>query len=113
MQKPHQHYPQLAIQIPPPKTLPQTPNCQCYREAPSLLLWFCGLQAIEGINRQDLDGRNITVNEVQSRGSGGLRSGNDDVYGGGQREGGEGGYNLGYGCGGDGGYGGGAGGLQA
>ncbi|GAB2272413.1 hypothetical protein Dimus_007238 [Dionaea muscipula] len=86
--------------------------------APSLLLWFCGLQihvnqAIEGMNGQDLDGRNITVNEAQSRGSGGFRSGND---GGGRREGGGGGYNRGYGCGGDGyggdgGYGGGAGGY--
>uniref|UniRef100_A0A803QY12 RRM domain-containing protein n=1 Tax=Cannabis sativa TaxID=3483 RepID=A0A803QY12_CANSA len=27
--------------------------------------------AIEGMNGQDLDGRNITVNEAQSRGSGG------------------------------------------
>ncbi|MQI32267.1 RNA-binding protein, partial [Escherichia coli] len=28
-------------------------------------------EAIEGLNGQDLDGRNITVNEAQSRGSGG------------------------------------------
>ncbi|GAB2291258.1 Cinnamyl-alcohol dehydrogenase Flavonol reductase/cinnamoyl-CoA reductase [Dionaea muscipula] len=66
--------------------------------------------AIEGMNGQDLDGRNITVNEAQSRGSGGggggFRSGNDGGYGGGRREGGGGGYNRGYGGGGDG-YGGG------
>ncbi|KAF9597982.1 hypothetical protein IFM89_023467 [Coptis chinensis] len=55
--------------------------------------------AIEGMNGQDLDGRNITVNEAQSRGSGG--SG-----GGGSRSGGGGGY----GGGGGGGYGGGGGG---
>ncbi|KAF4366474.1 hypothetical protein F8388_003712 [Cannabis sativa] len=36
--------------------------------------------AIEGMNGQDLDGRNITVNEAKSRGSGG---------------GGNGGYNQG------------------
>ncbi|XP_052194757.1 glycine-rich RNA-binding protein GRP2A-like [Diospyros lotus] len=53
--------------------------------------------AIEGMNGQDLDGRNITVNEAQSRGSGGggFRSG-----GGGRRDGG-------YSRGGGGGYGGG------
>ncbi|PSS26044.1 Glycine-rich RNA-binding protein [Actinidia chinensis var. chinensis] len=64
--------------------------------------------AIEGMNGQDLDGRNITVNEAQSRGGGGgggggFRSGGG---GGGRREGG--GYSRsgGYG-GGGGGYGGG------
>ncbi|KAF5758743.1 putative RNA recognition motif domain, nucleotide-binding alpha-beta plait domain superfamily [Helianthus annuus] len=51
--------------------------------------------AIEAMNGQSLDGRNITVNEAQSRGSGG---------GGGRRDGG------GYG-GGGGGYGGGGGGY--
>lgn len=54
--------------------------------------------AIEGMNGQNLDGRSITVNEAQSRGSGG---------GGGFRSGGGGG---GYG-GGGGGYGGGGGGY--
>ncbi|XP_050233721.1 glycine-rich RNA-binding protein GRP1A-like [Mercurialis annua] len=53
--------------------------------------------AIEGMNGQDLDGRNITVNEAQSRGSGGGGGG-----GGGYRSGGGGGYG-----GGGGGYGGG------
>ncbi|KAL8116156.1 hypothetical protein AgCh_022598 [Apium graveolens] len=48
--------------------------------------------AIEGMNGQELDGRNITVNEAQSRGSGG-------GGGGGRREG-------------DGGYGGGGGGSR-
>ncbi|GAB4829893.1 Cinnamyl-alcohol dehydrogenase Flavonol reductase/cinnamoyl-CoA reductase [Ancistrocladus abbreviatus] len=69
--------------------------------------------AIEGMNGQNLDGRNITVNEAQSRGSGGggggggggFRGGNDGGYGG-RREGGGSGYNRGYG-GGGGGYGGG------
>ncbi|KAM7470764.1 hypothetical protein LguiA_008947 [Lonicera macranthoides] len=71
--------------------------------------------AIEGMNGQDLDGRNITVNEAQSRGSGGggggggFRSGGGG--GGGRREGGGGGYGRregggGYGGGGGGGYGG-------
>ncbi|KAL7246701.1 hypothetical protein ACSBR2_001748 [Camellia fascicularis] len=68
--------------------------------------------AIEGMNGQDLDGRNITVNEAQSRGSGGgggggFRSGG----GGGRRDGG--GYGRGgggYGGGSGGGYGGGGGG---
>ncbi|CAL0334155.1 unnamed protein product [Lupinus luteus] len=78
--------------------------------------------AIEGLNGQDLDGRNITVNEAQSRGSGGgggrggggyggggggFRSGGGGGYGGGRREGGGGGYNR---NGGGGGYGGGGGG---
>nr|CAA89058.1 putative glycine rich RNA binding protein [Solanum tuberosum] len=72
--------------------------------------------AIEGMNRQDLDGRNITVNEAQSRGgveAGGGRGGGG--YGGGRREGGGGGYG-GYGGGrreggGGGGYSGGGGGY--
>ncbi|KAL8143514.1 hypothetical protein V2J09_016546 [Rumex salicifolius] len=71
--------------------------------------------AIEGMNGQNLDGRNITVNEAQSRGSGGggggFRGGSGGGYGGGRREGGGGGgYNRGYGGsagGGGGGYGGG------
>ncbi|MCE7766480.1 RNA-binding protein, partial [Pseudomonas putida] len=88
--------------------------------------------AIEGMNGQDLDGRNITVNEAQSRGSGGgggggggFRGGRREGgggyggggYGGGRREGGGGGYggggggygggrDRGYGGGGDRGYGG-------
>ncbi|KAK1293415.1 hypothetical protein QJS10_CPB17g02170 [Acorus calamus] len=58
--------------------------------------------AIEGMNGQTLDGRNITVNEAQSRsggggGGGGFRSGGGGGYGGGRREGG-------YGGGGGGGY---------
>ncbi|KAF7840952.1 glycine-rich RNA-binding protein-like [Senna tora] len=54
--------------------------------------------AIEGMNGQDLDGRNITVNEAQSRGRGG--------GGGGDSRGGGGGYGGGYGGGGrrEGGY---------
>nr|GMD39330.1 glycine-rich RNA-binding protein GRP1A-like [Ipomoea batatas] len=64
--------------------------------------------AIKGMNCQSLDGRNITVNEAQSRGIGG-RGG---CFRGGRREGGgDGGYgrrNGGYGGGGyghrDGGY---------
>ncbi|OMP05202.1 hypothetical protein CCACVL1_02006 [Corchorus capsularis] len=85
--------------------------------------------AIEGMNGQNLDGRNITVNEAQSRRSGGggggfgggngggySRGGGGGGYGGGRREGGgygggrrEGGYGNGggYGSGGGGGYGGG------
>ncbi|XP_009804249.1 glycine-rich RNA-binding protein [Nicotiana tabacum] len=78
--------------------------------------------AIEGMNGQDLDGRNITVNEAQSRGSGGggggggFRGGRREGgggyggggYGGGRREGGGGGYGGGgYGGGRDRGYGGG------
>ncbi|ONH91156.1 hypothetical protein PRUPE_8G096400 [Prunus persica] len=66
--------------------------------------------AIEGMNGQNLDGRNITVNEAQSRGSGGGGGG-----GGYSRGGGGGGYGSGgggYGGGGrrEGGYGGGEGG---
>ncbi|XP_030540257.1 glycine-rich RNA-binding protein blt801-like [Rhodamnia argentea] len=76
--------------------------------------------AIEGMNGQNLDGRNITVNEAQSRSGGGggfsRGGGGGGGYGGGRREGG-GGYNRssgGYGGGrdrsyGDGGYGGGGG----
>ncbi|XP_076889961.1 glycine-rich RNA-binding protein GRP1A-like [Bidens hawaiensis] len=56
--------------------------------------------AIEAMNGQPLDGRNITVNEAQSRGSGG---------GGGRRDGGGGGYGRRDGSGG--GYGGGSGGY--
>ncbi|KAL8027756.1 hypothetical protein ABFX02_14G116900 [Erythranthe guttata] len=52
-------------------------------------------EAIEGMNGQELDGRNITVNEAQSRGSGG---GGGGGFGGPRREGG-------YGGGGGGGYG--------
>ncbi|KAK3027129.1 hypothetical protein RJ639_042423, partial [Escallonia herrerae] len=64
--------------------------------------------AIEGMNGQDLDGRNITVNEAQSRGGGGgggggFRSGGGG--GGGRREGG------GYGRRDGGSYGGGGGGY--
>jgi len=63
--------------------------------------------AIDGMNGQDLDGRNITVNEAQSPGSGGgggynRNSGGGSYGGGGRREGGG-----GYGSGGGGGYGGG------
>jgi len=67
--------------------------------------------AIEGMNGQELDGRNITVNQAQSRGSGG-------GGGGGYRGGGGGGYGGGSGGGsrygsreGGGGYGGGGGGY--
>ncbi|KDP46256.1 hypothetical protein JCGZ_10096 [Jatropha curcas] len=79
--------------------------------------------AIEGMNGQNLDGRNITVNEAQSRGSGGgggggggggYSRGGGGYGGGGRREGGYGGggggYNRGgggYGGNGGGGYGGG------
>ncbi|KAF3963977.1 hypothetical protein ACB098_07G121700 [Castanea mollissima] len=80
--------------------------------------------AIEGMNGQNLDGRNITVNEAQSRGNGGggggggySRGGGGGGYGGGGRRegGGGGGYSRGgggYGSGGGGGgYGGGSGGY--
>ncbi|KAJ9135518.1 hypothetical protein P3X46_032696 [Hevea brasiliensis] len=68
--------------------------------------------AIEGMNGQNLDGRNITVNEAQSRGSGGgnggYNRGGGGYGGGGRREGGYGGgYNRGGGGYGGGGYGGG------
>ncbi|WJX51446.1 Cinnamyl-alcohol dehydrogenase Flavonol reductase/cinnamoyl-CoA reductase [Trifolium repens] len=65
--------------------------------------------AIEGMNGQNMDGRNITVNEAQNRSSG-SGGGGGGGYGGGRREGG---YNRssggggGYGGGGGGGYGGG------
>ncbi|KAH9603696.1 hypothetical protein KSS87_007447, partial [Heliosperma pusillum] len=71
--------------------------------------------AIEGMNGQDLDGRQITVNQAQSRsggGGGGGRGGGGGGYGGGNRGygGGGGGYGGGggdrYGGGGGGGYGG-------
>ncbi|KAI3753282.1 hypothetical protein L2E82_25331 [Cichorium intybus] len=78
--------------------------------------------AIEGMNGQSLDGRNITVNEAQSRsggGGGGRREGGGGYggggYGGGRREGGGGGYGGGgggYGGGRDRGYGGGDGGSR-
>ncbi|XP_028767894.1 glycine-rich RNA-binding protein 2 [Neltuma alba] len=55
--------------------------------------------AIEGMNGQSLDGRNITVNEAQSRGRGG--GGGGGGYGGGS------GYSRGGGGYGGGGYGGG------
>ncbi|CAN0866684.1 Glycine-rich RNA-binding protein GRP1A [Linum grandiflorum] len=66
--------------------------------------------AIEGMNGQNLDGRNITVNEAQSRGGGG-GGGGGRGYGGGQREGGYGGGG-GYGGSRDRGYGGGDGGSR-
>ncbi|XP_010446462.1 PREDICTED: glycine-rich RNA-binding protein 8-like [Camelina sativa] len=59
--------------------------------------------AIEEMNGKELDGRNITVNEAQSRGSGGGGGGRGN--GGGYRSGGG-----GYGSGGGGGYGSGGGG---
>ncbi|GJN23710.1 hypothetical protein PR202_gb11379 [Eleusine coracana subsp. coracana] len=72
------------------------------------------LDAIENMNGKELDGRNITVNQAQSRGSGGggggyggRREGGGGYGGGG---GGYGGGNRGYG-GGGGGYGGGGGGY--
>nr|XP_043624579.1 glycine-rich RNA-binding protein GRP1A-like [Erigeron canadensis] len=69
--------------------------------------------AIEGLNGTSLDGRNITVNEAQSRSGGG--GGGGGGYGGGRREGGGGGYGGGgggYGGGRrEGGYGGGGGGY--
>ncbi|KAD2394324.1 hypothetical protein R6Q59_012829 [Mikania micrantha] len=82
--------------------------------------------AIEGMNGQSLDGRNITVNEAQSRsgggggggrreggyGGGGRREGGYGGYGGGRREGGDRGYGGGYGGGRDGGYGGNDGGSR-
>ncbi|KAL0454170.1 UNVERIFIED_CONTAM: Glycine-rich RNA-binding protein [Sesamum latifolium] len=63
--------------------------------------------AIEGMNGQELDGRNITVNEAQSRGSGG---GGGGGFRGPRREGGYGGGGGGYGRR-EGGYGGGGGGY--
>ncbi|KAK1383408.1 glycine-rich RNA-binding protein-like [Heracleum sosnowskyi] len=75
--------------------------------------------AIEGMNGQYLDGRNITVNEAQSRGGGGGGGrgggygGGGGGYCGGRREGGYGGGGGGYGGGRreGGGYGGGGGGY--
>ncbi|XP_010555297.1 PREDICTED: glycine-rich RNA-binding protein GRP1A-like [Tarenaya hassleriana] len=55
--------------------------------------------AIESMNGQELDGRNITVNEAQSRGSGGGGGGRGGYRGGG---GGYGGGGGGYGGGGGG-----------
>ncbi|XP_010548055.1 PREDICTED: glycine-rich RNA-binding protein GRP2A-like [Tarenaya hassleriana] len=78
--------------------------------------------AIEGMNGQELDGRSVTVNEAQARGSrggggygGGYNRGGGGYggggYGGGRREGGYGGGGGGYGGGRrEGGYGGGGGG---
>nr|GEU88264.1 glycine-rich RNA-binding protein-like [Tanacetum cinerariifolium] len=78
--------------------------------------------AIEAMNGQSLDGRNITVNEAQSRGSGGGGGRRDGGGGGGygRRDGGGGGYGGGgygnggggYGGGRDRGYGGGDGGAR-
>ncbi|KAL1349426.1 hypothetical protein AAHE18_07G156700 [Arachis hypogaea] len=62
--------------------------------------------AIEGMNGQNLDGRNITVNEAQSRGRGGGGGGGYGSGGGYNRGGGGGGYG-GNGGNGGGGYGGG------
>ncbi|XP_075493178.1 glycine-rich RNA-binding protein-like [Primulina tabacum] len=66
--------------------------------------------AIEGMNGQDLDGRNITVNEAQSRGSAGGGGGGGGFRGPRREGGGGGGYSRrdggGYGGGGGGGYGG-------
>ncbi|KAL3326306.1 hypothetical protein AABB24_037138 [Solanum stoloniferum] len=60
-------------------------------------------EAISGMNGSELDGRNITVNEAQARGSGGGGGGfgGGGGYGGGRREGGGGGggYGGGYGGG--------------
>ncbi|XP_028789262.1 glycine-rich RNA-binding protein [Neltuma alba] len=78
--------------------------------------------AIEGMNGQDLDGRNITVNEAQSRGRGGGGGGgygSGGGYGGGGYSRGGGGYGGGgggrreggYNRNGGGGYGGGGGGY--
>ncbi|XP_027353978.1 glycine-rich RNA-binding protein 2-like isoform X6 [Abrus precatorius] len=62
--------------------------------------------AIEGMNGQNLDGRNITVNEAQSRGRGGGGGGGYGSGGGGYGGGGGGGYGGGgYGGGRDRGYG--------
>ncbi|KAK3140316.1 hypothetical protein QOZ80_5AG0399260 [Eleusine coracana subsp. coracana] len=66
--------------------------------------------AIEQMNGKQLDGRNITVNEAQSRGGGG-RSGGGGGYGGRGGGGYGGGGGGGYGGGGGGGYGGGGGGY--
>ncbi|KAK7312342.1 hypothetical protein VNO77_36128 [Canavalia gladiata] len=67
--------------------------------------------AIEGMNGQNLDGRNITVNEAQSRGRTGGGGGGGYGSGGGYSRGGGGGYGGrregGYNRNGGGGYGGG------
>ncbi|KAL9231638.1 hypothetical protein vseg_006839 [Gypsophila vaccaria] len=68
--------------------------------------------AIEQMNGRELDGRNITVNEAQSRGSGGGGGrGGGGGYGGGRGGGGYSGGGGGYGGGGSRGYGGGGGGY--
>ncbi|GER50360.1 glycine-rich RNA-binding protein [Striga asiatica] len=72
-------------------------------------------EAIDAMNGQELDGRNITVNEAQSRGGGGGGGGGGGFRGGPRRDGGGGGYGGGGGGGygerrGGGGYGGGSGG---
>ncbi|KAI5068177.1 hypothetical protein GOP47_0016522 [Adiantum capillus-veneris] len=71
------------------------------------------MDAIEGMNGKDLDGRSITVNQAQSRsGGGGGYRGSGGGYGGGrERSSYGGGGGGGYGEGGRNGYGGGAGGY--
>ncbi|XP_062215000.1 glycine-rich RNA-binding protein 2-like [Phragmites australis] len=68
------------------------------------------LDAIEAMNGKELDGRNITVNQAQSRGGGGGGGGYGGRREGGYGGGGGGGYGGrregGYGGGGGGGYGG-------
>ncbi|CAN6291991.1 unnamed protein product [Urochloa humidicola] len=63
------------------------------------------LDAIEAMNGKELDGRNITVNQAQSRSGGG---GGGGGYGGGRQGGGYGGRREGGGGYGGGGYGGGS-----
>ncbi|KAL5715265.1 Cinnamyl-alcohol dehydrogenase Flavonol reductase/cinnamoyl-CoA reductase [Ranunculus cassubicifolius] len=60
-------------------------------------------EAIERMNGQELDGRNITVNEAQSRGSGGGGYGGSGGGYGGRSGGGGRGGDRGYGSGGGGG----------